>query len=216
VIGLCFGVDPVEVCIAFLPHLERDRTIALTAPDPVIGCLVAIVFFALGRDAVFTVIDRDHYRVAPAGAGPSAPALSRVVDGLAADPAGRIDRFARFLIATFEALAALPQQIGPPISDHLVACVERWCRDAVRTAQTEPPLAALLRRLRADPHAPLGRAVTDLLRSEDFRKRDSPLQALAVDVLTTSDPAEPVDHTTTLTAPAPGSSRSRSPSRSTP
>jgi hypothetical protein len=124
---------------------------------------------------------------APA-AGADGPAVGRVVLGLGGDPPSRVGPFARFLACAFEALSALPPAIGQPMQDHVLTCVKRWARDAVRTVATTPAMTELLCRLRRDARSPLAIAVTRLLRSdEDFRKRGSPLQALAVDVLTSDD-----------------------------
>lgn len=184
-IGLCFGRNPVEVCIAFLPHLETDSTIAVSAPDPATGCIVAMLFFAVDPDAVFSVIDRDEFKQQASIVGGTVLKQSRVTLGLAEDPSGRAGPFARFLACTFESLSALPPAIGGPMKDHLLQCVKRWCRDAVRAAPTTPAARELLCWLRGDAHSSLSAAVTTLLRSdEEFRKPGGPLRALAVDVLT--------------------------------
>ncbi len=184
-IGLCFGRNPVEVCIAFLPHLETDTTSAVTAPDPAIGCIVAMLFFAGGPDAVFSVIDRDEFAQQASIVGGTALKQSRVILGLADDPSGRAGPFARFLACTFESLSALPPAIGGPMRDHLLLRVKRWCRDGVRATPTTPAVKELLCRLRGDARSSLSTAVTTLLRSdEEFRKAGGPLRALAVDVLT--------------------------------
>ncbi|HEY6176011.1 MAG TPA: hypothetical protein VIX73_16270, partial [Kofleriaceae bacterium] len=184
-IGLCFGRNPVEVCNAFVPHLDADRTIAVTTPDAAIGCIVAMLFFAVDLDAVFSVIDRDEFKLSAPGAGRGAPELSRIALGLAADPTMRVAPFARFLACTFEALSTLPALLGRPMQDHVALRVKSWCRDAVRTAATLPAVKELLCRVRSDPRAALGSAITVLMRSdEDFRKPGTPLQALAIDVFT--------------------------------
>jgi hypothetical protein len=185
IIGLCFGRIPVEVCNAFLPHLDSDSTISVAAPDPVIGCVVAMLFFAGTRDAVFSVIDRDEFKKTATSAARKTPKLSRVTLGLAEDLSGCVAPFARFLTCTFESLSALPRPIGQPMKAHLLQCVKHWCRDAVRTTYTTPAVKELLCQLRSDTRSPLSDAVTSMLRSdEEFRKQGGPLRTLAVDVIT--------------------------------
>lgn len=187
-IGLCCGRSPVEVCIAFLPHLEVDPALAVTAPDATLGCIVAMLFFARGEDAVFSVIDRDELKLKTMTSGRAELRYSRVILGLVADPVGRAAPFARFLGCTFDSLSALPLSIGQPMKDHLLACIKRWCREAVRGVQTTAASKELLCCLRSNAGPSLAAAVTVLLRTDDdFRKPGSPLQRLAVDVLLEGD-----------------------------
>jgi len=183
-VGLCLAHNPVEVCIAFLPHIKADTRISVSGPNPVVSCIVAMVFFADARDTVFSVLGRDEYKLRAPEPGRDGPNISRVTLGLASDPSGLVGPFARFLSASFEALSALPRPVGAPMQDQLVRCVKLWIRDASRSLRTTPAIKELLCQLR-DNKSSLGAALMMLLRSDDdFRKPGSPLRTLAVDILT--------------------------------
>jgi hypothetical protein len=183
-VGLCLAHNPVEVCITFLPHIAVDTMISVSGPNPVVGCIVAMLFFADARDAVFSVLGREEYKARASEPGPDGPKISLVALGLASDPAGLVGPFARFLSDSFDALAALPRPVGSPMQAQLVRCVKMWIRDASRNRRTTPAIKELLCQLR-DHKSSLSAALMMMLRSdEDFRKPGSPLRTLAVDILT--------------------------------